>query len=113
MRSLYRRCLLIIILCMGLLLMSHYLIESNNMQILSKVMMNYRLVFNLSRYTLYAFVLALWPYFIRTTGTCQQWSSKMINYLSRQRLKLSIFFMVVEVFFVYGFLDSFIVWLRQ
>ena len=54
------------------------------------------------RYILYGFVILCWPMGIRYLGRQRQWSEESIHYLSRQRMLVLAFFVIVELFFVYN-----------
>ncbi len=50
----------------------------------------------------YGLILILWPYAIRWIGLQQQWKPHTIFYVTQQRFKLLILFVIIELFFVYN-----------
>jgi hypothetical protein len=97
--------------CLGLLFFGHVFLEHSSASHVSQALLRYHWVFVLWRYGLYAFVLAIWPYFIEFVGIRQKWQPQAIVYLSNQRLKLLGFFVIIEVFFVYNLVGHLFAWL--
>lgn len=111
MKTLLRLTLFIVTLGLGLFFISHYLVVLGSTHVLSQTLAEYHCVFTAWRYTLYALVIILWPYFIGLIGESQHWPKETILYLSGQRLKLFALFAIIEVFFVYNFIGHLFLWL--
>lgn len=54
------------------------------------------------RYVLYGFIMLCWPTGIRYLGKQKRWSQESIDYLSKQRIVVFLFFVIIELFFVYN-----------
>ncbi len=56
------------------------------------------------RYALYVAVILSWPNIIRYLGKRNQWSQESIDYLAKRQLLVLLFFVIIELFFVYNLL---------
>jgi hypothetical protein len=111
MKLLLRFSFCIFLLSLGLFFTSHYIMELGSTQALSQAMRKYHLAWMLWHYSLYLVVVALWPYFIGLIAKRQHWSEEVKLYLSNQRLKLIIFFVLIELLLVHNLLGQVIAWL--
>ncbi len=100
-----------LIVCAGLLLFAQFCVEHNSVAQLSQVVLQYDWAFLIWRYAAYLLVVVCWPHFIQCMGVHQQWPEQTINYFSRQRWKLTILFLCIEVLFVYNWVGRLIGWI--
>ena len=56
----------------------------------------------IGRYSLYGTLIYGWPYFVGHIGKKKHWPKAYIKRLQKQRLMLFLFFVFIEVFFVYN-----------
>ncbi len=106
MKTLLRLSLFVVIACLGLFFISHYLFFLSLKHTLSQPLANYHYILMLWRYSFYALLFFLWPHFIMHIGERQRWPSETIVYLSNQRLKLLALFLIFEIFFVFNILGK-------
>ena len=62
------------------------------------------------RYSCYAVIITLWPYFIAFLGRSQGWTKQVIFYLQHQRLKLLGFFIIIELLFFVNVVGLLFTW---
>lgn len=82
-----------------LLMLSHELLS--HQKVLSKAnAASHGTMFMCWRYVLYGFITLCWPIGIRYLGKQKRWSRESIDYLSKQRIAVFLFFLIIELFFV-------------
>lgn len=104
---------LILIAVLGLLAFGHVFLEHSSVLKISQVFRHYDWVLMVIHYGIVTIMLILWPYFVRFVGKHQHWPPQTITYLSRQRLALLGFFIIVDLLFVYNTVGHVVVWITQ
>jgi type III secretory pathway component EscS len=54
------------------------------------------------RYTIFALVIWYWPTAIQWLGKLKQWSAEDMDYFTKQRLRLAVFFILFELLIVHN-----------
>ncbi len=101
----------ILLLSGGLIAISHFFLEHNATLALSQAVGHYRILVTIVRYIIYAFIIILWPFIAQKVGARQQWSTATVSYLTHQRIRLLVLFIIIEVFFVYDLFGHLLSWL--
>lgn len=89
-------------LCFILLFLSHILLQNNSSNQFLQGIKQHQLILTFWRFSLYILAILFWPVFIKIIGKRQHWPDKLVYQLSHQRTKLLIFFVIIEIFFIYN-----------
>lgn len=64
-------------------------------------------LFRIWRYVVYGLIILFWPNLIKAIGKKRHWQKEVIEYLSHQRIKLFVLFLIIELLFFYNLLGRF------
>lgn len=103
--------MILIIITVALLFSGHVILEHSAPKMVMQVLVHYHWIVIIWRYLIYLIVIMLWPWFIQTVGKSKSWSTEMMVYFSAQRLKIALFFAIIEIFFVYNLVGHVLVWI--
>jgi hypothetical protein len=105
--------LLSLILCLSAFGIGTIFLQHTPSSRLAQVFSEHHELFNIWHYGLYITLFFSWPYFIEFIGKRQHWPDSMINYLANQRIKLSIFLILVEILLMHNALGHVITWVSM
>lgn len=103
--------LLPLLLCFSAIAMGYIFIQHTHSQGLIQALSRYHELFDIWHLILYIIFIFSWPYFIQYKAKQRHWNDSMANTLTRQRIKIAVFFILIEIFIVHNALGHFISWI--
>lgn len=89
----------------------HLVLQHSSIKHGMQVVSPYFIGFLILRYTLYVLLVVFWPKIIFCIGKAKKWHPEFTTVLAKQRLKLTLFFILIEALFVYNIVGHILMWL--
>lgn len=89
----------------------HLVLQHSSVKDSMQVVSPYFMGFLALRYTLYVLCVVFWPKIIFFIGVARKWHPEFTGYLAQQRVKVLVFFILIEVLFVFNILGHLFAWL--
>ena len=102
--------LLSLLLCFTALGMGYLFLQHTPSWGFAQALSRHHELFDSWRYTLYSTFFFAWPYFIEYMAKRRHWPHSITTILIHQRIKIAVFFILIEIFLIHNALGHFIGW---